>query len=293
MTQLNQKFTLPDGRQLGYDEYGFPIGEPIIYFHGTPSSRLESQLFVSLELVDRLEVRLIVPDRPGMGLSSFQAGRRMGDWPGDVLSLADHLALERFSVLGYSGGGPYAAACARSIPERLSKVGIVSGAGPFDYPGLPDDIHPDSRRFMDLARDRPGLSRLLIRMMALMARYAGERVVANAIAALPAPDQQVMSNPALQSGFLKMLLEALRQGPRGTQHDTRLMVTPWDFRPQDIRFPVHLWHGGADRNAPPDMGRYMADSIQKSSLQFYPGEGHISLFSRHAQQIFQFLANWE
>jgi len=135
---LNQTIKLADGRKLGYDEFGSQDGRPVFYFHGTPSSRLEWQLFGSDALAKALRLRLIVPDRPGMGLSSFAAGRRISDWPADVASLADHLGMQRFAVLGYSGGGPYAVACALALPERLTRVGVVSGAGPFDQPGLTD-----------------------------------------------------------------------------------------------------------------------------------------------------------
>ncbi len=71
-----------------------------------------------------------------MGLSDFQVNRRISDWPKDVVAMANHLHLERFAILGYSEGVPYAVACALAIPERLTKVGIVSGAGPFDQLGL-------------------------------------------------------------------------------------------------------------------------------------------------------------
>jgi pimeloyl-ACP methyl ester carboxylesterase len=104
----------------------------IFYFHGSPSTRLEWYLFRTEALAKKLKLRLIVPDRPGLGRSDFQPGRRIGDWPADVIALADHLPLSRFAVVGYSGGDPYAAACALKIPERLTHVGIVSGTGPFD-----------------------------------------------------------------------------------------------------------------------------------------------------------------
>lgn len=289
MPRLNQQMKLPDGRVLGYDEYGKPDGKPMVHFHGSPSSRIEWLLFGSDAIAHALNIRVIVPDRPGMGLSAFQVNRRIIDWPKDVVALADHLRLEYFAILGYSGGGPYAAACALAIPERLTKVGIVSGFGPFDQPGLSDDINADSRNFMDLSRDKPWLSRLILRMMGMMVRFAGDKVLANATAALPEPDRQVVARPEIQKGFLNMLQEALRQGPRGAQRDTLLMISPWEFRLQDIRMQVQLWHGEADRNAPSAMGRYVADAIPNSHIQFYPGEGHLSLFAKNAEEYLCFL----
>src|ERR1700756_1202961 len=147
MSKISQQLRLPGGRLLGYDEYGVPDGNPIFYFHGSPSTRLEWLLFGNDALANKLNIRVIVPDRPGLGRSEFHLGRRIGDWPEDVLALADNLKLTRFAVCGYSGGGPYAAACALKMPERLTRVGIVSGTAPFDEPGLTAGVHPTTLRF--------------------------------------------------------------------------------------------------------------------------------------------------
>jgi pimeloyl-ACP methyl ester carboxylesterase len=235
MSKINQQLRLPGGRLLGYDEHGTPDGAPIFYFHGSPSTRLEWRLFGSEALANKLNIRVIATDRPGLGRSEFQPGRRIGDWPADVVALADQLKLPRFAVLGYSGGGPYAAACALKITERLTRVGIVSGTAPFDEPGLSADINPTSLRFMQLARTKPWLSRLVLRLVGLTARFRPRRVIEGAIATLPAPDQAILARPEFQRGFIAMIREAVLAGPHGAQWDTALMTSPWDFHPQDIR----------------------------------------------------------
>jgi pimeloyl-ACP methyl ester carboxylesterase len=289
MPKINQQLQLPSGRKLAYDEYGPPHGAPILYFHGSPSSRLEWGLFGSEELAKTLNIRVIVPDRPGLGRSEFQPGRRIGDWPADVVALADQLTLGRFAVLGYSGGGPYATACALKIPDRLTRVGIVSGTAPFDEPGLSSGIDPTSLRFMQLARTKPRLSRLTLRLMGLMARFAPGQIVKGAMATLSAPDQEMLTRPEFQDGFIAMIREALRAGPRGAQWDNALMVGPWDFRPQDVRSAVYLWHGEMDGNAPPAMARYMAAAIPNCRSSFYSGEGHLSLVSKYLVEILNVL----
>jgi len=289
MGKLNQQMGLPDGRKLGFNEYGPADGIPLFYFHGSPSSRVEFNLFGDEELASALNIRLIAPDRPGSGLSDFQPNRRFLDWPQDVVALADHLQIDRFAILGYSGGGPYAAVCALTIPHRITKVGIVSGAAPFTIPTLADGINQDSRNFMDLSHQKPWLSRLILRLMGVMTRLAPNKVIANATAALPEADRAIVALPEVQRGFLAMIQEALRRGPRGAQHDTRLMVSAWDFNPQDIQIPVFLWHGEADQNAPIAMGRYMAQTIPQSQATFYPGEGHLSLFKKYAAEIVGFV----
>ena len=289
MTMVNRHVRLPGGRLLAYHEYGGADGAPIFYFHGSPSSSLEWDLFAGEELVNSLNIRVIVPDRPGLGRSEFQSGRRIGDWPADVVALADQLALARFAVLGYSGGGPYAAACALKIPERLTRVGIVSGTAPFDEPGLSSGIDPNSLRFMQLARTKPRLSRQTLRLMGLMARFAPRQIVKGAMATLPAPDQEMLTRPEFQDRFIAMIREALHAGPRGAQWDTALMLGPWDFRLRDVRSTVCLWHGELDRNAPPAMGRYLAAAIPNCQSCFYSCDGHLSLISKHLEEILKVL----
>jgi pimeloyl-ACP methyl ester carboxylesterase len=212
------------------------------------------------------------------------------DWPKDVSSLADHLRFDRFAIVGYSGGGPYAAACAFSLPERITKAGIVSGTGPFTDPTLVQGIPQANRDYFDLSHQKPRLSRMMLWMLGLMARLAPGQVIANVMSTLPEADRTVMHLPEIQQTFLAMFKEALRQGPHGPQHETRLMVTTWDFNPREIQIPVYLWHGEADRNAPVAMGRYMADTIPNCQAKFYPGEEHISLFRKYMDEIFSTLS---
>jgi pimeloyl-ACP methyl ester carboxylesterase len=290
MSKATQQLRLATGRLLAYDEHGAVDGTPIFYFHGSPSTRLEWHLFGSDALARKLKVRIIAPDRPGLGRSDFQPGRRISDWPADVIALADRLALARFAVLGYSGGGPYAAACAWKIPERLTRVGIVSGTAPFDEPGLTAGINPTNLGFMQLARTKPWLSRLTLRLMGLLVRFTPRRFIERVIATLPVPDQAVLARSDFRQGFIAMVREALLAGPRGAQRDTTLMVSTWDFRLQDIRSAVYLWHGVEDANAPLAMGHYMAATIPNSHAYYYPGEGHLSLMAKYVEEILKVIA---
>ena len=121
---------LPDGRLIAVEEYGDPAGPPVFYFHGWPASRLEAGL------IPDLPVRLLALDRPGYGRSAPQRGRTLADWPADVTAVADRLGLARFHVVGLSGGGPYAAACALALPDRVLGVAMVCPVPP------PHGVHP-------------------------------------------------------------------------------------------------------------------------------------------------------
>ena len=119
---------LQDSRYLSYAEYGSRSGCPVFYFHGLPGSRLQRPPEIPPAL--RHKIRLVTIDRPGMGFSTFKPGRRLLDWPSDVEELADALGIGRFAVIGVSGGGPYAAACAYGIPGRLNAVAWKTGCSP-------------------------------------------------------------------------------------------------------------------------------------------------------------------
>jgi len=121
---------LPDGRTLGYASYGSGDGKHLFYGHGYPGARVEAAGLATYAA--QAGLRLIAIDQPGMGRSGFQLGRRLLDWPADVMAVAGHLSIDRFAVLGVSGGGPYALACASQIPDRLTACGVACGIGPLD-----------------------------------------------------------------------------------------------------------------------------------------------------------------
>ena len=293
MSELNQQMQLPDGRRLGYDERGPSNGKPLFYFHGSPSSRIESTLYASEGSLQSLNVRLIAVDRPGMGLSDFQPKRRLLDWSQDVLALADHLKIERFAILAYSLGGPYGLTCAHAIHDRLTKVGIVSGSAMFTEPELLKNINEGTRRFLNMPRESPLASRLFLGMvLGIMPRIAPNKFIAQANSFLPAPDREiVLPDTEFQMGFIRMVREAMQQGTRGAFHESLLTITDRGFRLQDIQMPILLWHGESDQNIPVEMACYAATAIPKCEAEFYPNEGHLSLFKKNAEMIIHKLVN--
>lgn len=286
---VRDRLRLPDGRILAFQQIGAPDGVPVLYFHGSPSSGSEWRLFGTADDIAACGVRLIAADRPGSGGSSFQPGRAILDWPADVVAVASHFCLDHFAVLGYSGGGPYALACALRIPERLTACVSVSGTAPFDVPGATDDINPDSWRFMQLSRSRPMVSRAISWGMGLTARLAPRRMVAQAIRALPPPDAAALADPALGRAFARLVYETTHGSPQGAQHDTALMIGPWGFDPADISIPVTMWHGTEDRNAPPAMARWLAERIPGAKLTWLDDHGHISGAAAHGTAILKHL----
>jgi len=280
-----REITLRDGRRLAYAEYGSPKGLPIIHCHGTPSSRVEGDLTFSDTLAAELGVRIIVPDRPGMGRSDFQPNRCIVDWPNDVLELASALGLETFAVLGSSGGAPYAAACAALIPTRIRVVGLLGGVAPLDDPGVLAAMSAPLRVMVRLARFAPAVLRALFRLNLRAMRGGGQRGGDRMAASFPEPDRSLLRRPEIRDGFMACFQESCRQGPRGPVWDVRLMAQPWGFDLAVIKIPVLLWQGERDGNVPLAHGRYLAAAIPTCRATFYPDEAHLSLPLNHQRDI--------
>jgi pimeloyl-ACP methyl ester carboxylesterase len=289
--KTDNQIKLKDGRALGYAEYGDPQGQPVIHFHGTPSCRLEVSRPLWDEIAKRLGVRLIVPDRPGIGLSDFKPRQTFLDWPDDVNELADALNLDRFAVRGLSAGGPYVAACAYKIPQRLTAAGIVSGIGPLDAPGAFDGMGKSDRQAYDLARKAPWLMRPLFWYMGCEVRGDTDKFLAQLLAELPEPDRAALSQEGMRELGPKMVRGAFQQGGRAIAREYILFTRPWGFRLEDIHMPVHLWHGEVDNMCPVSMGRYMAKTIPDCRARFIPDEGHLSLVTNHFEETLSALLN--
>ena len=282
-TERNKTLRLEDGRSLGYGIYGDADGQAIFYFHGFPGSRLEAQL--ADRVAAQLGVRLIAVDRPGFGLSDFKPHRVILDWPDDVIKIADALGINRFATVGVSGGGPYVAACALRIPERLTAAAIVSGLGPLDAPKGTDRMIRNNHLIFLLGRRLPWLARILLWRMAYQVRRNPERVLGRIMSTLPDVDKAVLARPKVKAAITDNLFEAFRRGSSGTTYELLLYSRPWGFSLKDIAVPVDLWHGEEDRSVPPTMGRYQATAIPQCHATFCPHEGHFSLAINHMEEI--------
>jgi pimeloyl-ACP methyl ester carboxylesterase len=269
---------LRDGRRLGYAAWGDPGGQPLVYFHGFPGSRAEGQL--GDQAAKHAGVRVIALDRPGMGLSDFQPRRSLVDWPDDVSQVADALGLERFAVLGISGGSPYAAVCAWKLPQRLTAAGIVSGVGPLDVPGATEGMSRQNRLLFQVVGRLPVLPRALMGMTASQATKRPDRALEQGRRAFAAVDQPYLDRPELRQAMEATIAVAFRRGGRGPAWELRLYARPWGFRLEDIQVPVHLWHGEQDANHPIAMARHLATAIPDCRASFYPGEGHLHFVDR-------------
>lgn len=276
---------LPDGRRLAFAEAGDPNGPPVLLFHGVPGSRLSA--LAQAPGAGDVPLRLIGLDRPGIGLSDPLPGRRLLDWPADVAAFADTLGLARFSVLGGSGGGPYALSCAHVLPARLDRVVLVNAMAPLDRPGALSGYGPIHRFAWWSLRHVPFQAAAVAWLQSRSARGDPELLVRRMAKRMAEADRDLLRDPAIRKTLARQMGEAFRQGWRGVARELDLLAGPWGFRPRDIAVRVHLWQGGGDRNVPPAMGRYLAREIPDCVARIADGAGH--MLHGHQHEIVEVL----
>lgn len=268
-------FRLSSGRRLGYSEFGDPRGAPLFYFHGWPASRLQGEILDPAGKKHGL--RVITPDRPGIGLSDYQPERRLLDWPPVLLELADHLGAARFHVLGLSGGGPYVAACAHAMPERLAGAGIIAGAPPLRVVGT-GELMWTYKLGLWARRRFPLLLKPGVRVAAwIIGRKFSQWPQTWLSRQLCPADVRAMSDERnhrimTEAGRLMLLGDV-----RATRTDGEIYSSDWGFDLRDLKFPIRYWHGDRDANIPLPMARRAAELVPGSTFRVFAGEGHYSL----------------
>jgi pimeloyl-ACP methyl ester carboxylesterase len=290
MTPPPNSIRLRDSRRLAYAEYGAPRGKPVFFFHGIPGSRLYRP---PDEITAKMGVRLICVDRPGYGLSDFQPGRRILDWPNDILELAGALGLERFAVAAHSAGAPYAYACAATFPDRVTVAGILSGAAPADSPRALRGMRGLNRAGYVFGRWIPWpLWRLAIWAFFHTGRDDPASVFERGKKSRPPSDQNLWYRSEVREVCLASGAEGFRNGTLGHAWETRLLLRPWGFRLEDIQVPVYLWHGTEDHETPISMARESARRLPDCRATICEGEGHSLLFA-HWEEILRQLVGDE
>jgi pimeloyl-ACP methyl ester carboxylesterase len=268
---------LRDGRRLGYSEHGDLQGRPVFFFHGFGTSRV---ICPPGEPAVELGIRLIAVDRPGIGLSEALPGRRLLDWPADVAELADLLGINAFSVIGWSGGGPYALACAHALPGRVAAVGLVSSPAPLTGSSESGYLRRLDRNAVRAAGRAPWVIRLALWHWGRPQRRNPARFFEDSVAEMCAADQAVLAAPELRGRMIANSGELYRQGGRGMYDEALVLARPWGFSVDQLRVPVHVWHGVRDETVPLAMAEYLARAIPDVHANILREEGHHLLYRR-------------
>ncbi|EPS39739.1 hypothetical protein H072_6475 [Dactylellina haptotyla CBS 200.50] len=283
----SQTFSLPDGRTLGYAEYGHPRGYPVLFFHGYPSCRLEG--YPIDRLAHHRQLRIISLERPGFGLSTFQPNRTILDWPKDVEAFVRGKEISRFAVLGASGGGPYAVACAKTIPAHMmSAVGVFAGGPPWEAgpqhmawyrrfarwlvnfsPTLFTALFGGIIKFASWLAHTGPIVRRIDKFLETSDKKKKERETPSPTADLGMIGDEGFTIAQRRDRLLRLIMrEPYAGGLAGFVRETKLLSDiDWGFKLESVNYGhIKIWHGVRDSNAPIQTIRWMAERLPNATL---------------------------
>ncbi|BCI81357.1 alpha/beta hydrolase [Mycolicibacterium sp. TY66] len=274
--KLEGNIAVGEDRQIGFAEFGNPQGRAVFWLHGTPGARrqipTEARSFAS-----RNNIRLIGIDRPGIGSSTPHQYENVLGFTEDLRTIADTLGINRFAVIGLSGGGPYTLATAAAMPDRVVMAAVLGGVAPL--------IGEDgiSSGLMELAK----IVRPIIEVADTPIRWVAGSLM-KVIAPFGSPaldlyarisphgDRNLLSRPEFKAMFLDDLLNGSRKQLAAPFADIVVFARDWGFRLEDIKVPVRWWHGDADHIVPYAHGQHAVARIADAEMFTLPGESHLA-----------------
>jgi pimeloyl-ACP methyl ester carboxylesterase len=284
--------TLSDGRRLGYAEYGDAHGALVLWFHGTPGGRRQIPL-AGRRAAAALGLRLVCVERPGVGDSTDHAYAQIRDWAPDMAEVADHFGHERFLVVGLSGGGPYALACAHDLPERVAAVALLGSVAPatVEEVAVAGPVALTRRWGPVLRAVRHPLGFCLSNFVRAVAPFGLPALNAFALV-VPDGDRRVLHDPEIQSMFLEDLILGATRQCRAFLHDFALFGRPWGFDLGDVRVPVRWWHGDVDPFVPLAEAQRAAALLPRVEFVVRPDESHLGEFAAADKVLAALAEDW-
>jgi pimeloyl-ACP methyl ester carboxylesterase len=284
--RCNLTVALPDGRKLGYAEYGDPQGLPILGFHGTPGSRFMFRLADGP--ARELGIRLLAPERPGFGLSTYQPGRTLASYAFDIADFADALGLARFGVAGLSGGGPYAAACAALLPDRVAALGLISPVGPMAGAEKPPSIGKGHYFVFRFAPRVPPLMAAIFGIGRYAFLYAPNAIYGLILGRSSPSDWKILSRAEVRQNLLQGVAEGCRPGIGAGMQEMALFSRPWNLPLGEIKAPVLFWQGLSDRNVSVAAALRLAELLPHCTACRIENAGHYWIFD-HIPEVLRTL----
>lgn len=280
-----------EDRQVGFAEFGVPRGRAVFWLHGTPGAR--RQIPISARTyAENHNIRLIGVNRPGVGSSTPHAYEAIFSCADDLRTIADTLGIERMAVVGLSGGGPYALACAAGLPDRVVAAGVVSGLAPLRGP---DAMTGGVRRIGQWVRLGSSVASLLemggrplqqtVIAMIRMARLVASTALDVYGFVAPQADGYLLARKKFRATFLDDLLNGSRKQLAALIADFIVFTHGWGFRLDQVKVPVRWWHGDHDHIIPFSHGEHVVSRLPDAELFCLPGEGHLTGLGGRAEEI--------
>jgi pimeloyl-ACP methyl ester carboxylesterase len=275
---------------LGYAFYGPGNGVPVLYFHGTPSSRLEPLILKNYnkdieQLLYQYKINLVAIDRPGMGQSDYNPKGSFHSFACDVNELIDYLQLSKCTVLCWSGGGPYALSLAYHFQQRVQQVYIVAGfTRSFSEHRVFKNMNGNIYYFWS-AKNIPMIMRAIM-------NYAGKKEAHKPIpkwlSRLPDADHNLLNDPAVINHFAKVTLnEACRRDSRGLVHEAGIYFNDTGYKLTGIVQPVHYWWGIEDNTVTKVHAEAVEKLVPGAVMHYKQNEGHLSVYVNCIEEVLQ------
>ncbi|HXP21441.1 MAG TPA: alpha/beta hydrolase [Streptosporangiaceae bacterium] len=271
---MTQDVRLADGHSVTVESWGAPDGMPIFLLHGTPGCRSGPRPRTSV--LYRLGVQLISYDRPGYGGSSRRPGRIVADAASDVSAIADALGLDGFGIVGRSGGGPHALACAALLGDRVQSAAVLVGLAPSDAEGLDWYEGMAGSNVDEYSKADTGLAAIERKLVEFADRIRDdpESLLEFLLPELTPPDRRVVDDVAIRRLLTDTYAEALRDSADGWIDDVLAIRRPWGFDLSMIQLPVLLWHGAEDAFSPVGHTYWLAKQVPTSIVAVQSGAAH-------------------
>jgi pimeloyl-ACP methyl ester carboxylesterase len=276
---------LPDGRTLQVATLGEASGATVLFHHGTPGSANLVQMLAPL--AEDGSVFIVTTSRAGYGRSSRLEGRNVASVVSDSRAALDALGRSDYVVIGWSGGGPHALACAALDAPRCraawSLAGVVPSNLDFDWT---EGMAPENVEEFALAREGGPEYEAQIAAYGEAFRAATKDDVVELFGGLLSdPDKAVFEPEERRVAFAESLHQAVELGSAGFYDDDKAMVTEWGFDPTTITVPVSVWYGDHDLMVPRTHGRWLVKNLPTATEHFFEGDGHVTLIINHCDEL--------
>ena len=285
MAMHEQIIDLVDGRKLEVATMGDPSGHTVLFHHGTPGSYQTLRLFEPL--LERGNYFLVTTSRAGYGASTRREGRSVASVVDDARAALGHFRRDAYAVVGWSGGGPHALACAALDAPRCRRAVSVASVAPqdadFDWT---EGMGPENLEEFALAKKGGApYEEYMAAAGAVMAEVTTDNVIELMGGLLPDVDKEVLANDAFRALVADSTSYGFKKGWRGYYDDNRAFLLPWGFDVEAIEIPVALFYGEADLSVPPLHGAWLSRHLRRASRHHLDGEGHFSIFARHFDEL--------
>ena len=291
--KLEGNIAVGDGRQLGFAEFGEPQGRAVFWLHGTPGARRqippEARIYAA-----KNGIRLIGVDRPGIGSSTPHKYECIAEFADDLRAIADTLGIYKMAVVGLSGGGPYALACAAGMPERVVDVGVLGGVAPTCGPdAIAGGAMSLGVRVAPLLKLGGNPLRLGASMLVQAIRPAASSALDLYARLSPEADRHLLNRPEFKAMFLDDLLNGSRKQLAAPFNDIILFSRDWGFSLDAVKVPVRWWHGDHDHIVPFSHGEQSVSRLPDAELFQLPGESHLAGLGRGAEILSTLMKVWD